>query len=170
MKQYIEIGKIVGTHAIKGEVRVQPWADSSEFLLDFPVMYFHSGTQKLDILSARVHKNVVVMKIRGVDTVSDADALRGRILYIDRADAKLPEGRYFVCDLLGLHIIDAETGKDYGVLEEISSAHANEIYHVRRPGGKLNLIPAIDDVICQTNIEEGYIRINTMEGMFDDED
>lgn len=166
-KQFLEIGKIVGTHALKGEVRVEPWADSGEFLLGFKKLYFREGEEGIAITFARVHKNIVIMKIKGVDHVSDADALRGRVIYVNRKDVKLPEGRFFIDDLIGLNILDAATGKQLGTLSDISKMPANEVYHVKTEDGKEHLIPAIESVIEETNPGKGYIRINMIKGMFD---
>ena len=168
-KQFLEIGRIVGTHALKGEVRVDPWADSGEFLLGFKRMYFGGNQPKaapVDIQSARVHKNIVILKIRGVDNVSEADALRGRVLYVNRKDVRLPKGRYFIEDLIGLRILDAGSGALLGILADVSKMPANEVYHVRTEDGAEHLVPAIDSVIAETNPDEGYIKINVIKGMF----
>ncbi|MBE6765160.1 MAG: 16S rRNA processing protein RimM [Clostridia bacterium] len=169
-KKFLEIGKIVGTHALAGEVRVQPWADSGQFLCSFKNMYFGEGSEKITVARARVHGNVVIMKIGGVDNVSDADALRGRVLYIDRSDAKLPKGRYFICDLVGCKIVDAATDEQLGILEDVLQYPANEVYSVKTPGGKIAYIAAVDEFIAHTDIEAGIIKINVVEGMFDNED
>lgn len=170
MKKYLEVGKIVGTHAIKGEVRIQPWADSGEFLLQFGIFYFNEGASKIKVIRSRVHKNVVVAKLDGVDTVEAADALRGKVLYIDRADANLPEGRYFIQDLIGLSVIDADNGTKYGVIEDVTQTLANDVYHIRGNDGKTYYIAAVDEVLAGTDLEAGTVSIHAMKGMFDDED
>ena len=88
-KQFLECGKIVTTHGIKGEVKVQPWCDSPDFLLDFETLFLRRGETPLTVERARVQKNMVVLKIAGVDTPEAAAALRNQVLYIDRADALL---------------------------------------------------------------------------------
>lgn len=170
MKKYLEVGKICGTHALKGEVRVEPWADSPEFLCEFKNMYFDEGAKKLKVKNARVHKNIVIVKLEGINSIEEADVLRGKVLYIDRNDVALEDGRYFVQDLLGLKVIDADNGVEYGEICEVSSTYANDIYHIKRADGKIDLIPAIDDVIAETDIEGGFVKIHRMKGMFDDED
>lgn len=170
MKQFLEIGKIVGTHGIKGEVRVEYWADSGEFLTQFKRLYFDEGKNKLDITSARPHKSIVIMKIKGTDTVSGADTLRGKVLYMNRDDAKLPPGRYFIDDLIGLTVIDSRTKETLGTIENVTSTAANEVYHIKGAGGKMVYIAAIDSVIAKTDIPGGFVSINVMKGMFDDED
>ena len=96
MKQFLETGKITGTHGLKGEVRVQPWADSPEFLAEFDELYLDKGAKKIGITSSRVHKNMLIMKIKGIDTVEQADALRNKVLYMNRDDVELEDGAYFI--------------------------------------------------------------------------
>ncbi len=100
-KQFLECGKIVTTQGIKGEVRVQPWCDSPDFLLGFDTLYLDGGRSSLEIERSRVQKNVVVFKFKGTETVEEAVTLRGKVLYLDRADVPMEEGEYFVQDLIG---------------------------------------------------------------------
>lgn len=167
-KKYLEAGQIVATHGIRGEVRVQPWCDSPEVLSSLAVLYFNEGKTPVKVRS-RSHKNIVIMKIEGVDTVNDAAALRGRILYLDRDDIKLDDGVYFIQDLIGLKVIDADTGQEYGMLTDVSPTGANDVYHIKTPDGEV-LIPAIPSVVVETDIDAGIMRILPLKGMFDDED
>ena len=166
MKKYLEIGKIVSVFGLKGEVKVQPWCDTPDFLCEFDTLYWKSGTP-VEISSSRVQKNIVVMKIAGCDTVEEAQRLRGRVLYMDRDDVELEEGAYFVQDLIGLKVIDADTGEEYGELTEVSETGANDVYHVRRPDGRMCYIPAIPDVVRETDTEGGIMRITPLDGLFD---
>lgn len=166
MKQYLEIGKIVSVFGIKGEVKVQPWCDSPDFLCEFDVLYYKSGTP-VNILKSRVAKNIVVMKIEGVDTVEEAQKLRNRVLYMDRNDVELEEGSYFVQDLLLLKVIDAETGEEYGEISDVTETGANDVYHVKSSDGKMYYIPAIPDVVKEVDIECGTMKIIPLQGLFD---
>jgi 16S rRNA processing protein RimM len=121
-KQYLEAGQIVGTHGIRGEVRVQPWCDSAEVLSSLTTLYYDEGQTPVTV-STRPHKNIALMKIDGVDTVQDAAVLRGRILYLNRSDLKLAEGTYFVQDLIGLQVMDADSGEEY----ELSPMSAQQV-------------------------------------------
>ena len=103
--QFLEAGKIVGTHGLKGEVRVDPWCDSAEFLAKFKRLYYKDGTE-LKVISSRPHKNITIIHLEGVNDVNEADGLRGRVLYINRDDVKLPKGVYFVQDIIGMRNID----------------------------------------------------------------
>ena len=166
MKQYLEIGKIVSVFGIKGEVKVQPWCDSPDFLCEFDVLYYKSGTP-VNILKSRVAKNIVVMKIEGVDTVEEAQKLRNRVLYMDRNDVELEDGSYFVQDLLSLKVIDAQTGEEYGEVSDVTETGANDVYHVKSSDGKMYYIPAIPDVVKEVDIECGTMKIIPLQGLFD---
>ena len=153
-KPFLEAGQIVGTHGVRGEVRVQPWCDSPEVFASLKTLYWDAaGTQPVRVKS-RVHKNLALAKIEGVDTVQDAALLRGRILYLDRRDLDLGD-RYFIQDLVGLAVVDAESGTVYGELTDVSNNGANDIYHMRTPDGKEILIPVIPDIIRQVDIDGG---------------
>ncbi len=166
MKKYLEIGKIVAVQGLKGEVRVEPWCDSAEFLCEFERLYFSKGETPVDVVRSRPHKNIVLMKLDGVDTPEDAQKLRGKILYMDRDDVELEEGCYFVQDLIGLEVVDADDGTVYGKLSQVTETGANDVYHIKGEDREY-LIPAIPDVIVQTDIEGGRLVIRKMEGLFD---
>ena len=168
MKQFLETGKITGTHGLKGEVRVQPWADSPEFLAEFDELYLDKGARKIEMTAARVHKNMLIMKIRGVDSIDDADKLRDKVLYMNRDDVELDEDTYFVQDLVGLEVLDDETGEHIGRLADVSETGANDVYHINTDDGKEVLIPAIPDVVKGVSLEEGTMRIFKMKGLFDE--
>ena len=101
-KQFLDSGKIVGTHGIKGEVRIEPWADSPAFLAAFRTLYLDGRGERKIKVKSRPHKNITLCKIEGVDTIEDAERLRGKIVYINRDDIALEEGVHFVQDLIGL--------------------------------------------------------------------
>lgn len=170
IKQFLETGKITGTHGLKGEVRVQSWADSPDFLAEFDELYLDKGEKKLKIKTARVHKNMLIIKIDGVDNIDDAEKLRNKIIYMNRDDVELADGIYFIQDLIGLDVLNDENGEKIGILDEVSGTGANDVYHVKTDAGKVYLIPAIPDVIKEISPEEGFIRIFKMKGLFDDED
>jgi 16S rRNA processing protein RimM len=170
MKQFLEIGKIVGTHGVRGEMRVEPWADSPDFVCGFDRLYFDKGAKEVEVLLARVHKRIVLMKLGGVDTMEAAAALRGKVLYMNRDDVELEDDAYFIQDLIGLTVEDADNGQTYGRLTEVSFTGANDVYHIQSENGKDYLIPAIPDVIIETDVEGGKMTIRPLKGIFDDED
>jgi len=166
-KQYLECGKIVSTHGLRGEVRVQPWCDGPGFLLDFDTLYFDSGATRLEVEDARAHKNVLILKLAGVGDIDAAAALRGKILYIDREDAPMDEGEHFVQDLLGLRVLDADTGLEYGKITDVLQTGANDVYELTGDDGKKKLVPAIPDVVINTDITSGVMTIRPLEGLFE---
>ncbi len=168
MKQFLEIGKIVSTRGIKGEVRVQPWSDSPDFLCEFDTLYLDEGKKAIEIERSFVQKNVVVMKLKGVDTVEKAQDMRNKILFMDRNDVELCEGSYFVQDLLGLMVIDADKNEEIGSLCDVTETGANDVYHIKS-GEKEYLIPAIPDVIEKIDLDGGKMYIHKMKGLFDED-
>jgi len=166
LKKYLEIGKIVAVQGLRGEVRVEPWCDSPEFLCAFDTLYSGKDKAPVEIVRSRPHKNIVLMKIEGVDTPEQAQMLRGKVLYMDRDDVELDEGTYFVQDLIGLEVSDADSGKIYGTLSGVSATGANDVYEIK-DGDKEYLIPAIPDVIVKTDIEGGKMLIRPIDGLFD---
>jgi len=169
-KELIECGKIVSTQGIRGEVRVTPWCDDASFLCKIKTFFAKGGELKLISESARVNKNVVVIKFAGVNSVEEAQALRNHVLYIERKNIKLEEGSYLIRDLIGLSVINAETKKEYGRLCDVTQTGANDVYHIKTEDGKQLLFPAIKDVIKKTDIDGGVMEILPLKGLFDDED
>lgn len=167
-KRYLETGKIVAVQGLKGEVRVEPWCDSGEFLCEFDTLYFDKGETPLEITRSRVQKNIVIMKIKGIDTPEQAQNVRNKILYMDKEDVELEEGAYFVQDLIGLEVIDNDSGEQYGKLCEVSFTGANDVYHIKDKDGTVRLIPAIPDVVIDTDITNGIMKIHVLEGLFDE--
>ncbi len=164
LKQYLEVGKVTNVHGLMGEVKVQPWADSPEFLCQFKTLYLDEAHFPMTVQRARVHKNMVIIKFEGPTDVPSALSLRGATLYIDRSDAKLPEGAFFLADIYGLEARDAADGTVLGSIADVLTLPANNVYVIR--GGERELmIPAVPQFIAETSIEGGYIRVNMMEGL-----
>ena len=166
-EKYIETGKIVGTHGIRGEVRVQPWCDSPEFLTPFKTLYLDKNGTAIKV-KCRPNKNVVLMKIKDVDTIEQAEMLRGKVVYIDRDDAALEDGTYFQCDLFGCEVFDADTNEKLGVICDVSQTGANDVWHIKRETREY-LIPSIPDVVINVDIDGGRVVIRPLKGIFDDE-
>ena len=160
--RFLETGKIVNTHGINGELKVVPWSDTPEFLLGFK-RFFIDG-EPVAVRAARVHKNNVLLMLAGIETVNDAMRLKEKVLFIDRADATLPEGRNFLADLFGLEVRDAESGAVLGSIADILTPPAHPVYVVRG-GEREYLIPAVDAFVRETNVDEGYILVALIEGM-----
>ena len=169
-KQFLDSGKIVGTHGIKGEVRIEPWCDSPEFLCAFKKLYLDEKGQTFIEVKSRPHKNITLAKIKGVDTIEEAEKFRGKIVYINRADITLDEGVNFVQDLIGLEVKDAENGTAYGKITDVLRTGANDVYEITDSNNKKYLAPVIDEVVAEINVDGGFVLIRPMKGIFDDED
>ena len=170
LKQFLEAGRIVGTHGVHGELRVNPWCDSAAFLRQFHTFYLGVGKVPMKVCSMRIQKKQLLVVFQGVDSVEKADTLRSRILYFKRDDAKVAKGRYFIDDLMGLEVYDADTFVYYGVLTEVMRTGANDVYQITAPDKKDYLIPAVEEVIRDINLEKGKMLIRPVKGIFDDED
>ncbi len=164
LKQYLEVGKVTNVHGLMGEVKVQPWADSPEFLCQFKTLYVDEAHFPMTVQRARVHKNMVIIKFDGPTDVPSALSLRNAILYIDRSDVDLPEGAFFLADIYGLAVRDAATGEVLGKIADVLTLPANNVYVVKG-GARELMIPAVPQFIAETNVEGGYLRVNLMEGL-----
>lgn len=169
LKQYLETGKIVTTHGLRGEVKVYPWNDDPAELLDFDVLYLNRGKTALNVENARVQGATVIMKFEGIDVIEKAQELRGKVLYLNRDDVELEEGQHFVQDLIGMEVFDVDDGHLYGKLTDVSKTGANDVYHITFPDGRLRLIPKIPQVVISVDVEAGKMLIRPLEGLFDDE-
>ena len=164
LQQYLEVGKVTRAHGIMGEVQVQPWADSPEFLCRFKTLYVDKTHWPIQVERARVHKNMVILKFHGITDVPGALSMRNAILYIDRKDAHLPQGSFFLADLMGMEVRDAKTGDVLGKIADVLTLPANNVYVVRG-GAREWMIPAVEEFIAEVNVDEDYMRVNLMEGL-----
>ena len=166
-KQFLEIGKIVNKHGLNGTVKVMPWCDSPDFLCEFDTLYRGRLHVPVEIEHAAVQKNMVLMKLKGVDTPEAADALRNTVLYMDRNDVELDDDTYFIQDLIGMAVVDADTGTQYGTLTDVLQTGANDVYEVTAEDGRKLLVPVIPDVVIAVDFEADAVRIRPLEGLFD---
>ncbi len=169
LKQFLETGQIVSTHGIKGEVRVNPWCDSPEFMKRFKTLYFDSkGEKPINIISCRPHGNIVILKLEGIDTVEQAQKLRNKTLYMNRKDAKIKKGDWFIQDLIGCTVYDTDNNIIiYGKLTDVAQTGANDIWYIEN-NGKEYIIPAIKDVVINVDAENDSIFIRPLKGIFDE--
>ena len=160
MKQPIlETGKIVSTHGVRGEIKILPWADEPEFLLQFKTVLI--GGAEYAVASSRVQGTCVLMKLAGIDTVEQAQALREKVVSVRREDASIPEGSVFIADLIGLRVLDGE--REIGTVSEVLTLPRGDVYVVK--GEREILIPSVPEFILERNVDGGYIRVKLIEGM-----
>ena len=160
-QEFIETGKIVNTHGMRGEVRLQPWADSPDSLIEYK--HFYIDNKPLKVVSSKVHKTCLITAFEGVNNFDDAIKLKNKIVKIKREDIKLEEGTYLITDLIGLDAIDSETGENLGKIADVLSRPASNIYEIK--GKREILVPAVPEFIIETNLTDGYIKFKLIEGM-----
>ena len=164
-KEYLEAGKIVTTHGIKGEVKIMPYTDTPELLCEFDRLFTGKNHDEIYIEKSRVSKNMVIAKIKGIDTPENAEKLRNKILFMHRDDLELDEDTYFIQDLIGMEVRDAETNFIYGKIADVIQTGANDVYVIQSE--REYLVPAIPDVVISTDINNNIMLIKPLEGLFD---
>lgn len=161
--EFLDAGQIVSTHGIRGEIKILPWADGPDFLLDFDTVYIDGKAYR--VAAARVQKTCVLMKLDGVDDVEHAALLREKTVQIRHGDAKLAEGAVFVADLIGLPVYADE--EKIGEVADILTYPGSDVYVIR--GEHEYMIPAVPAFILERNLDKGYVRVKLIEGMRTDE-
>ena len=167
MQKRLEIGQIINTFGIKGEVKVFPLTDDIKRFDDLETVYVKTKkeSQLYNIESIKYHKNFVLIKFKEINTVEQAETLRNSYLEVDRAQAiPLNEGEYFIADLIGLEVYSDE-GKLIGKVDDIYNTGANDIYVVKDDLGKQTLLPGIKDVIKSVDLEKGQIIVHLIPGL-----
>ena len=160
-KAFIEAGRIINTHGVQGEVKIEVWLDSPQFFKSFRRVTIEGG-RELRVLSARVHKDFVIARLEGVEDVNAAMALKNKTLSVRREDARLPAGAFFLQDILGAQVLD-EDGNSVGELVDVLETPASRVYVVR--GEREHLIPAVPEFIKQTDPDAGVVTVHLIEGM-----
>lgn len=167
MQKRLEIGQIINTFGIKGEVKVFPLTDDIKRFDDLETVYVKNKkeSQLYNIESIKYHKNFVLIKFKEINTVEQAETLRNSYLEVDRAQAiPLNEGEYFIADLIGLEVYSDE-GKLIGKVDDIYNTGANDIYVVKDDLGKQTLLPGIKDVLKNVDLEKGQIIVHLIPGL-----
>ena len=165
-KEFLEAGKIVSTHGIKGEVKVMPYCDSAELFCEFDRFFMGKNHDEIIVEHSRVQKNMAIAKLEGIDTPEAAEKLRNKLLYMHRDDLELDEDTFFIDDLIGMEVRDADSGFVYGKIDDVMQTGANDVY-VIKGSDREYLVPAIADVIVSTDIDSDIMMIRPLDGLFD---
>lgn len=159
MQKRLEIGQIVNTFGIKGEVKVVPFTDDINRFDDLEKVYVKTrkDSKLYKVENVRYHKNMVLLKFKGINNLEDAETLKNTFLEVDREDAiPLEEGTYFIVDLIGLDVY-TDDGKLLGKVDDIYNTGANDIYVIKDELGKQILLPGIEEVIKEVKLEDRII-------------
>lgn len=168
MEKYLELGKVNNTHGLKGEVKFDYWCDSIDYLKQLEKVYLDkNGEKALSLVSARPQKNIAILRFAEITTIEQAQELKNKTLYCNRDDAQLDEGAYYIADLIGCEVINAETGESYGKICDVMNYGSCDIYDVKKDGAH-SLVPATPDIISEIDIENGAVRINVIKGLFNE--
>jgi len=164
---YIEVGKIVNTHGVRGEVKLNPSVDYVAELTEVDTFYIKTKTEyvKMHAERVRIHKNCAIIKLSGVDTMSEAESYRGKVIYIEK-DMDLPDGEYYIEDLIGLSVLDEKEG-NIGTLTDVFSTGAHDVYEVTTTTGQKVLIPAVSQFIKEIDMANKQILVCLIEGMLE---
>ena len=169
MVEYFEIGHISNTHGLKGEVKVRPFTSKMKDYekLKNILIDFNGDLKEYVIESVRYQKDVVLLKLKGIDIIEDAEKIKGKHIKIPREDAKaLEEDEYFIADLIGCEVYEDEL---IGVVEDVFTAGASDVYVIKRKNKKDLLLPALATVIKKVDVEDRKIYVEVPRGLEDDE-
>ncbi|GGN90573.1 ribosome maturation factor RimM [Saccharibacillus kuerlensis] len=170
--EFLSVGKIANTHGIKGELKIFPFTD-------FPEIRFAKGkellmispedgsTLKVKIISSREQKNVYVVKLEGYDNINQVEKYKGWDVKVPKEEAvEAEENAFYFHEIIGCKVFTVE-GEELGTITDILTPGANDVWVVKRKGGKDVLIPFIEDIVKDVNVTEKTVRIEVMEGLLD---
>lgn len=167
MQEYFEIGQIVNTFGIKGEVKVNPFTDDIEQFERLKSILVEKNKKLLEveIENVRYQKHLVILKLKNIEDMNTAEKYKGCYIKIHRKDArKLPDGTYFIADIIGSEVI-TDDGQKIGKVDDIYNTGSNDIYVVKDELGKQILLPGIKDVILDIDIEKQVVTVHLLEGL-----
>ncbi|MDF2485135.1 MAG: rimM [Herbinix sp.] len=167
MDNYLRVGVITTTHGIRGEVKVFPTTDDPNRFKDLKTLFLDTGKEllPLELEGIKFFKQMVILKFKGIDNINDIEKYRGKDLLINREDAvKLEENEYFIFDLIDSKVF-TEDGQELGVLVEIITTAANDVYVVNTSEGKEVLIPSIKECILDVDVDNKKIIVHLLEGL-----
>ena len=167
MDDFLEIGQIVNSYGIKGFFKVVPFTDDITRFDDLTYVYIERNKklEKKEIEEVKYHKNLVLLKIKGIDDINDTEQFKNCYLKIDRKDAvKLPEDTYFITDLMGIEVY-SDKGEFLGNIVDIFPTGSNDVYVVKDELGKQIFLPAIGEVIKDVNVEARKMIVKLIPGL-----
>lgn len=167
METRFQVGVITSPHGVQGEVKVFPTTDDPKRFkrLKEVILTLRTEERKAEIEQVKFLKQMVILKLRGVDSRDEAEKLRQCSLYVPREQAVLlQKDEYFIADLLGMKVLDEEE-KELGLLQDVLQTGANDVYVIRMTDGRELLLPAIRECILEVRVEEGFMKVHVLEGL-----
>lgn len=168
-KQFLECGKLTNTHGVYGAMKAESWCDSVHVLASLECVYLWKNEKysPLHVTRASIFKNLVIFEFDEVPDMDTAEMLKGSVIYARREDIPIEEGSVFISDMIGLPVIDANTGKKYGTLKDVQNLGSSDLYVVSTPKGE-RLIPAVSEFVSEVDVEKG-IFVTPIPGLLEDE-
>ncbi len=166
MDEKLLAGKVVNTHGIRGEVKAVYYTDSPQFFENIKKVFL--GEEEYTLTGSRAHKGAVLLKLSGVDTIEEAQKLIGREVYALREEADLPDGKFFIVDIIGCTV--KEDVREVGRVTDVFPTGSNDVFETLLPNGKKAYIPNIHDVVKKIDVLNKEIAVQIPEGLIDDED
>lgn len=166
----LEVGKIINTHGLRGEVKVVTWTDYPEVFEEIKYVWVKkkTGDERLDIKNIKYQKNNIILKFAQIDSIEDAEKYKNMVLFADRNQLPpLPEGMHYIVDLIGLEVYEEESGEKIGEIADVFNTGANDIYDVKREGKKNLLLPVIDECVKNVDLDNNRVTVHVMEGLDD---
>ena len=170
LQKYLKIGRIVGTRGLYGELKVVSFCDTPEFFCSIKNLYFYNEfkSEKLDILNKRIFKNLVLLKLNEVDSIEKGQKLIGREIYMNKYEIKIPKDRYFVSDILGMEVIDANNNVRYGKIFNVIQNGFHDVYCIKDDKSKEYYLPAVKEMITSINLENNTMLVSPIKGIFNE--
>ena len=168
MQEYFEVGQIVNTFGIKGQLKVKPFTDDMERFEELKTVYIckKNEMKKVEIEDVKYNKQCVLLKVKGIEDLTEAEKYKGLFLKIDRKDAKkLPKDTYFIADNISILEVYTDEGELLGKVDDIFPTGANDVYVVKNELGKQILLPSIPEVIKEIDLEKGKVIVHLIEGL-----
>lgn len=172
MEQRLQVGIITATHGLKGEVKVYPTTDDPARFRRLKEVILDTGREVrvLQVEGVKFFKQFVILKFKGIDDINDVEKYRQASLYVTRENAvRLKKDEFFIADLIGMQV-ETEDGAPLGILKDVISTGANDVYDITLSNGKSLLIPAIKECILEVDVEDARMRVHLLDGLLDDGD
>ncbi len=168
MEGCFNMGKIVNTHGVRGEVKVYPYSDDLEKFEDFEYFYIEGeGKKKYEIESTRVHKNMVLVKFKGYEDINKVLNLLNKNVYMERKDVEDDSDGHYIVDLIGCEIFD-DQGEFVGHLKDVLQTSAQDLYEIRKVSdGKMFYLPVVDEFVKNIDIKNRKIIVHLIEGLIE---
>ena len=164
---FLECGRIINKRGICGELKLECYCDSPSSVKNVKKLFWDAdGKNAVNATSVKEYKGFLYIKLEGIDCAEKADEVRGKILYVSRDDIKIEGGKFFIADLIGLDVMDCESGKVYGKIVDVLNYGASDIYVVS-DGENEYMIPAVADLIVEKNLDS-HILVKPIHGIFDE--